>query len=140
MLPGSAPAPGSPPGPAVTAAVLGVVSAAVPLLALLFVVVMAGSELWEAGAVWLLIPVVVVLGLVAGAVLLLTGRSWLVLALSAGVMTALMLVAFTLGGWGVGPFGVLGLLLPLATTVLAGLPRTRLWVTARRSASARTAS
>jgi hypothetical protein len=140
MPPAPAPAPGSPPATAITAAVLGVVSAAVPTLALLFIVVMAGSDLWEMEAVWLLVPLLVVVGLVAGAVLLLTGRSWRVLAASAGALTALVLVAFTLGGWGGGPFGLVGLLLPLATTVLAVLPRTRLWVAARRSASARPAS
>jgi hypothetical protein len=69
------------PGPAIGAAVLGVVSATVPALALLFVAVMAGSELWESDAAWLLVPVALVARLIARAVLLLLGRSWLALAL-----------------------------------------------------------
>jgi hypothetical protein len=125
------------PGPAIAAAVLGVVSATVPALALLFVAVMAGSELWESDAAWLLVPVVLVAGLIAGAVLLLLGRSWLALALPAGALTALVLAGYLLGGWGGGgPFGPVSLLAPPATTVLSALPSVRHWVAARRWARA----
>jgi hypothetical protein len=124
------------PAPAIGAAVLAVFSALVPAVFALAAFAFSGGEF--AGNSWLLlaVPAVLALGLIVGAVLLLTGRSWAVLAVTAGVLSALLLYGQVSGGWGAGVFGVLTLLVPLITTVLAALPRVRSWVATRRSRAA----
>jgi hypothetical protein len=124
----------TPPVPAVAAALLGLISAgATALLALL---ALAFSNGQFGGGGWLVVatPVVLMVGLVVGAVLLLLGRSWLALALPAGALAALAVTGYAMGGWGAGAFGVAILLLPVLTAVLALLPRVRRWVAARRQA------
>jgi hypothetical protein len=124
----------TPPVPAVAAALLGLISAgATALLALL---ALAFSNGQFGGGGWLVVatPVVLMIGLVIGAVLLLLGRSWLALALPAGALAALALTGYVMGGWGAGALGVAILLLPVLTEVLALLPRVRRWVAARRQA------
>jgi hypothetical protein len=123
-----------PPVPAVAAAILGLISAgATALLALL---ALAFSNGQFGGGGWLVIatPVVLMIGLVVGAVLLLLGRSWPALALPAGALAALALTGYVMGGWGAGAFGVAILLLPALTAVLSLLPRVLRWVAARRQA------
>jgi hypothetical protein len=124
------------PVPAILAVVLGVLSAFVPALFALAAFAFSGGQF--EGNAWLLIavPIALVLGLLAGSVLLLTGRSWWVLAASAGVLTALLFYGYASGGSGGGAFAVLTLVIPLLTTVLAVLPRVRGWVAARRGARA----
>src|SRR5688500_17897814 len=134
MLPPSAPTHGTIPGPAIAAAVFGLLSAAVPAFLVLFFVLISGGELDTTAWLQLLVPVGLIAGLVVGAVRLLRGRSWLALAVSAGALTALTLAGFLSGGWGGGPFGLLAVLVPLAAAVLATLPGVRAWVAARRSA------
>jgi hypothetical protein len=138
MLPAPAAAPvrRTPPLPAAAAALLGLLSAGATALFALLAVAFSNGQF--AGGGWLVIavPVALLLGLVVGAVLLLVGRSWLALALPAGALTALVLTGYVMGGWGAGAFGVLILLLPLLTIVLAALPRVRHWVAARRAARA----
>jgi hypothetical protein len=128
------PVPGTPPVPALAAAGLGLLSAFVPAVLALAAVAFSGGRFEGTGWLVVAVPVVLALGLVIGAVLLLIGRSWAVLAACAGVLTALLCVGFTSGGWGAGAFGVLTVLVPLAVTVLAVLPRVRSWVAARRNA------
>jgi hypothetical protein len=132
--PAAVPVRRSPPVPAVAAALLGLISAgATALLALL---ALAFSNGQFGGGGWLVVatPVVLMVGLVVGAVLLLLGRSWLALALPAGALAALAVTGYAMGGWGAGAFGVAILLLPVLTAVLALLPRVRRWVAARRQA------
>ena len=131
-----APAPRTPPPPALAAALLATLSALVAVFFGVLVLAFSGGQF--EGSAWLLIavPLVLVIGLVVGAVLLLLGRSWLALVLPAGAMTALVLTGYVMGGWGAGIFGVLTLVVPLLTTVLAALPRVRSWVRARRAARA----
>jgi hypothetical protein len=128
----SAPVSRTPPVPAISAAVLGVLCAFVPAVFALAAFAFSGGQF--EGNAWLLIvvPIVLVLGLIAGPVLLLTGRSWWVLAVSAGVLAALLFYGFASGGWGAGAFGVLTVVVPLVTTVLTVLPRVRAWVAAVR--------
>ncbi|MFD2092293.1 hypothetical protein [Blastococcus deserti] len=134
--PDATPASRTPPVPVFAAAVLAMISALVTAFFGVLVLAFSGGRF--EGSAWLLVvvPVMLFVGLVAGAVLLLTGRSWLVLAVAAGVMTALVLTGYVAGGWGGGSFGVLTLVVPLLTTVLAALPRVRSWVAARRAARA----
>jgi hypothetical protein len=132
--PAAVPVRRTPPVPAVAAALLGLISAgATALLALL---ALAFSNGQFGGGGWLVVatPVVLMVGLVVGAVLLLLGRSWLALALPAGALAALAVTGYAMGGWGAGAFGVAILLLPVLTAVLALLPRVRRWVAARRQA------
>ena len=122
-----------PPVPAIAAAVLGLLSAFVPAVFALAAFAFSGGEF--EGNAWLLlaVPLLLVVGLLVGGVLLLTGRSWRVLGVSAGALTALLVFGYASGGWGGGGFGVLTVLVPLLTTVLAVLPRVRSWVAARRA-------
>jgi hypothetical protein len=132
--PAAVPVRRTPPAPAVAAALLGLISAgATTLLALLALTFSNGRF---GGGGWLVVatPVVLMIGLVIGAVLLLLGRSWLALALPAGALAALALTGYVMGGWGAGALGVAILLLPVLTAVLALLPRVRRWVAARRQA------
>lgn len=125
-----------PPAPAIAAAVLGLLSAGVPAVFAVIALAFSGGEF--AGNEWLLVvvPLLLLVGLVAGAVLLLAGRSWLVLALGAGALTALVFTGYVMGGWGGGAFGVLTVLVPLLATVLAALPRVRSWIRARKAGRA----
>ena len=85
MLPPPSPTRGTIPGPAIAAAVFGLLSAAVPTLAVLFLVLIGWGELDATDWLYLLVPLGLIAGLVVGAVRLLRGRSWLVLAVSAGL-------------------------------------------------------
>ena len=126
----------TPPGPAIAAAVLGVLSAAVPALFALLALAFSNGQFGDGGWALVLVPLVLLAGLVVGAVLLLAGRSWLVLALCAGVLTALVVTGHATGAWSGDSLGVLALAVPLITTVLAALPCVRGWIAARRSAHA----
>lgn len=131
-----APVSRTPPVPAIAAAVLGLLSAFVPAVFLLAAVAFSGGKFEGSGWLLIVVPVLLFLGLLVGGVLLLTGRSWWVLAVAAGVLTALLFYGFASGGWGAGAFGVITVVVPLVTAVLAALPRVRSWVAARRSARA----
>jgi hypothetical protein len=126
----------TPPAPAIAAAVLGLLSAGVPAVFALIALAFSGGEFGGGGWLLVVVPVVLLAGLFVGGVLLLTGRSWLALALPAGALAALVLTGYLMGGWDAGAFGVLTVLVPLLTTVLAVLPRVRQWVAARRAARA----
>jgi hypothetical protein len=132
--PAAVPVRRSPPVPAVAAALLGLISAGATALLALLALAFSNGEFGGGG--WLVVatPVVLMVGLVVGAVLLLLGRSWLALALPAGALAALAVTGYAMGGWGAGAFGVAILLLPVLTAVLALLPRVRRWVAARRQA------
>ena len=126
----------TPPGPAIAAAVLGVLSAAVPALFALLALAFSDGRFGDGVWALVLVPLVLLAGLVVGAVLLLAGRSWLVLALCAGVLTALVVTGYATGAWSGDSLGVLALAVPLLTTVLAALPGVRGWIAARRIARA----
>jgi hypothetical protein len=123
-----------PPATAIVAAVLGLVSCALPALFLLIgVALSAPDSLEEPGWIDFALPAVLVCCLVGGGVALLLGRSWLGLAVAAGVLIALMVAARALGGWGGGPFFFLGWVAPVLTLVLSSLPGVRGWVAERRA-------
>jgi len=138
MLPTAHAAGRRPPAAAIVAAVLGLLSCAIPAVLLLVVLALSGpGGLEDADWVDYALPLVLMCGLVAGAVLLLLGRSWLALAVAAAVLLALMLVARWLGGWGGGPFFFLGWVAPVLAVVLSSLPGVRSWVAGRRAERAR---
>lgn len=122
-----------PPRPAIAAALLAAPSAFVAFAFGAIALAFSGGQ--TAGGAWLLIavPFLLFAGLVVGAVLLLLGRSWLAVVVPAGVMTALVLTGYVQGGWAGGFFGVLALVAPPLTAVLAALPGVRRWVAGRRA-------
>jgi hypothetical protein len=134
MLPTAPAVRRTPPGAAIAAAVLGLVSCALPALFLLIGVALSDPDSLEQPA-WIdfALPLLLVCGLVAGGVMLLLGRSWLVLAVAAGVLVALMVAARVLGGWGGGPFFFFGWIAPVLTVVLSTLPGVRGWVAERKA-------
>lgn len=138
MRPTARPVRRRPPAAAIVAAVLAVVSCAVPALLLLVVLAVAGPG----GPAWIdyLLPFAVMCALVAGAVLLLLGRSWVALAVPAGLLAALVVAGRALGGWGGGPLLMLGFAAPALVVVLSALPGVRGWVAARRAERAGSAS
>lgn len=133
MLPPAGRVRRSPPVPAITAAVLALVSGMVP--ALFVLVVLALSGLRFQGTEWLIlaVPVVLACALVVGAVLLLLGRSWLALTLPAGALAAVVLAGNLLGSWDSRLWAVPAWVAPGLAAVLAALPGVRRWVAARRS-------
>jgi hypothetical protein len=118
--------------PAVVAAVLGLLATLVPALFALLALAFSGGQ--SGGGEWLVVAVPLLLAVLlpVGAVLLLLGRSWLLLAATAGVLTAIVGYAYANGAWGDPTFGVLTLGVPAATAALAALPGVRRWVAARR--------
>lgn len=124
-----------PPLPAMVAAPLAVLSAFAPGLFLLIAVGFSGGNL--SGLEWflLVVPLALCLGLLAGAALLLLGRSWRVVAVAGGVLALLIIGGTLIGGWADGgPGGLSAGLLPGAAAVLASLRPVRAWVAARRAA------
>ena len=134
MLPTVLPGRRPPPGSAIAAAVLALVSCAFPLFFLLMGVAISGPDIaWVDVA----LPVGLTCALVAGAVLLLLGRSWLPLVVATAVLTALAVVlAVFSGGGGVGPFSLLGPGLPALSLLLTVFTDVRGWVAERRGVRA----
>ena len=133
MLQNARPVRRRPPAAAIVAAVLGLLSCAIPGLFLLIALALSEPDSLEQPA-WIdvALPLGLVFGLVAGVVLLLLGRSWLVLAAAAGVLIALMLAAHALG-WSGGPFFFPGWFPPVLSVVLSSLPGVRGWVAERKA-------
>ncbi|MGY2128078.1 hypothetical protein [Blastococcus sp. SYSU DS0617] len=124
-----------PPVPGLIAAPLAVFSGLVPGFFVLVVVGFSGGRL--SGLEWLLlvVPLALTLGLLVGAVLLLLGRSWRVVAVSGAVLGLLIIGGTLFAGWAENALG-LGIstgLFPALTAVLASLPSVRAWVAARRA-------
>jgi hypothetical protein len=136
MLSTAPPVRRSPPVAAIVGALLGLVSCAFPLFFLMIVMALSGPDLEDAAWIDVALPVALACALVAGAVLLLLGRSWLALAVPAGVLVALMVVGRVLGGLGGGGFWMLSWAVPALAVVLAALPGVRTWVADRRAARA----
>ena len=120
--------------PAVVAVALALMSALVPGFFVLIALGFSGGRL--SGVEWglLLIPACLTVGLVVGVVLLLIGRSWVVLVVAAGALALLILGGTVFGGWAQGApvFALVSALLPAAAAVLAARPAVRGWVARRR--------
>ena len=124
--------PRRPPGTVLIAAAAAGAGALPPALyALALVALAAGS--WPPGMlVGVAGAVGLALGQVAGAALLVLGRSWLVLAVAAAVLLTLSVAAYLAVDPGPQPFWVAALLLPALTAAFAVLPASRRWVANRR--------
>ena len=125
-----------PPAAALLAAPLAVLAAVA--VAFFGFIALAFSDGDVSGGGWLLVAVPAVLSilLVAGAVLLLAGRSWLALSLPAAALSLAVVAGILYGTLGDGTGGALLLAwaLPGISAVLAALPGVRRWVAARRDA------
>jgi hypothetical protein len=124
-----------PPVPGVIAAALALMSALVPGFFVLAALGFSGGRL--SGLEWglLLVPLCLTVGLVVGSILLLIGRSWLALVVSAGALALLILGGTAFGGWAAGApgFALTSGLLPAVAAVLAARPVVRGWVAGRRA-------
>ncbi|MGN7253551.1 hypothetical protein, partial [Arthrobacter sp. SAFR-014] len=110
-----------PPVPAMVAAPLAVLSSFAPGFFFLVALGFSGGNLSALEWVLLPVPLVLALGLIVGTALLLAGRSWRVVVVSAAVLALLVLGGTFFGGWADGALGV-GLttgVLPGAAAVLA---------------------
>jgi hypothetical protein len=87
-------------------------------------------------SLFVVVPALLALVLVVGAILLLLGRSWLVLCLPAAALSLTVIAGVLYGalGDGTGGFLLLAWLLPGVAAVLSALPVVRRWVAARRVA------
>jgi len=125
-----------PPVTALLAVPLALLSAV--LVAFFGFIALAFSNGDLSGGGWLLVAVPAGLSivLVAGAFLLLMGRSWLALTLSAGALSLTVIAAVLYGTLGDGTGGALLLAwaLPGISAVLAALPGVRRWVAERKQA------
>lgn len=123
-----------PPLPALVAAPLAVLSAFVPGVFFLAALGFSGGQL--SGLEWLLlvVPLGLSLGLLIGAVQLLRGRSWRVVAVSGAVLGLLIVGGTLFGGWAEGAlgFGLTTGLLPLLAALLAASRTVREWIVARQ--------
>jgi hypothetical protein len=99
---------------------------------------LAFSEGDLSGNRWLFVavPALLALVLVLGSVLLVAGRSWLVLFLPAAALSLSVIAGILSGalGDGTGGFLMLTWVLPGAAAVLSALPGVRRWTAARRVA------
>jgi hypothetical protein len=123
-----------PPVPAGLAAVCALLGA-LPVAVFSFVagVFAAASGVW-AGLLFGAVPAAVALTVLVGIVLLITGRSWLVLVV--GSVLTLVLVVWALAqGAAADDTGSIVVLVagPLAAALLASMPSVRTWVAARRA-------
>jgi hypothetical protein len=121
--------------PAVVAVALALMSALVPGFFVLIALGFSGGRL--SGVEWglLLIPAGLTVALVVGVVLLLIGRSWVVLAVAAGALALLIAGGTVFGGWAEGApvFALVTALLPAAAALLAARPVVRGWVAGRQA-------
>jgi hypothetical protein len=122
-----------PPVPALLAAPLALLTAMV--VGFFSVIALAFSNGEFGGGGWLVVlgPALLAVGLGVGVVLLLLGRSWLVLTLLAGALAAVLLAAEVSGGWDTGAVGPVAALIPAGAAALAALPGVRRWVADRQA-------
>ena len=121
--------------PAIVAGALALISALVPGFFVLIALGFSGGRLTAVEWGLLLIPASVTVGLVVGVVLLLIGRSWIVLVVAAGALALAIVGGTVFGGWAAGApvFALVSALLPAAAAVLAARPAVRGWIALRRA-------
>ena len=122
-----------PPAPALLAASLALLTALV--VGFFSVLALAFSNGQFGGGGWLvvLLPALLAVGLAVGVVLLLLGRSWLLLTVLAGALAVLLLAGELSGSTDTGAVGPVAALFPAGAALLASLPGVRRWVADRRA-------
>ena len=121
---------------ALLAAPLAVLSALAVAFFGMIALAFSDGDLDDGAWLFIAVPALLSLWLLAGALLLLLGRSWLAVFLPAaglGVMVVWGVLEGTLGGDN-GPFLISVWAPAIVTAVLAALPAVRRWVAARRLA------
>ena len=126
-----------PPVAAILAAPLAVVTALAVAFFSVLALAFSNGQFGDGGWVFVLLPIVLAVGLVVGVILLLLGRSWLVLTVLAGALAAVLLGSEFLGAWDTGSVVPVAALFPAGAAGLAALPGVRRWVAARRAGRAR---
>ena len=126
-----------PPVPALLAATLALLTALVVGFFSFIALAFSNGQFDGGGWLVVLLPALLSVGLAAGMVLLLLGRSWLVLTVLAGALAAVLLAAEGSGGWDTGAVGPIAALFPAGAAALAALPGVRRWVSDRRAGRAR---
>ena len=122
-----------PPVPALLAAPLALLTALVVGFFSLIALAFSNGQFGGGGWLVVLLPALLSVGLAVGVVLLLLGRSWLVLTALAGALAAVLLAAEVSEGWDTGAVGPVAALFPATAAVLAALPGVRRWVADRRA-------
>jgi hypothetical protein len=121
---------------ALVAVPLAVLSALAVAFFSLIALAFSNGEFGEGS--WLIpaVPALLSLGLLGGALLLLLGRSWLALFLSAAALVVVVVWAVLAAGLGEDSGGLLVLVwaLPTATALLVVLPGVRRWIAERKLA------
>lgn len=123
----------TPPVPALLAAPLALVTALAVGFFSVLALAFSNGQFGDGGWLVVLLPTVLAVGLVVGVVLLLLGRSWLVLTVLAGALAAVLLGSEVLGAVDTGTVVPVAALFPAGAAVLAALPGVRRWVADRRA-------
>ncbi len=126
----SAPVRRRPPAVAFVAALLALVTVLGLGLFELLALAFSNGQFGDGGWVVVTVPLLLIVALVAGAALLLSGRSWLALLLPAAALAVFLLVVGTSGGATVEL--ALVAVVPALAALLCALPGVRRWVVARR--------
>ena len=126
----SAPVRRRPPAAAFVAALLALLTVLGVGLFELIALAFSNGEFGDGGWVVVTVPLLLVVALVAGVVLLLTGRSWLALLLPAAAIAVFLLVVGASGGATVEL--ALVAVVPAVAALLCALPGVRRWVAERR--------
>jgi hypothetical protein len=127
----------TPPVPALLAAPLALVTALAVGFFSVLAVAFSNGQFDDGGWLVVVLPTVLAVGLVLGVILLLLGRSWLVLTVLAGALAAVLLGGELIGTWDTGTVGPVAALFPAGAAVLAALPGVRHWVAVRRAGRTR---
>lgn len=122
-----------PPVPALLAAPLALVTALAVGFFSVLAVAFSNGQFGNGGWLVVLVPAVLAVALVVAVILLLLGRSWLVLVVLAGALAAVLLGGELVGTWDTGSVVPIGALFPAGAAGLAALPGVRHWVAARRA-------
>ncbi|WP_138735558.1 hypothetical protein [Modestobacter excelsi] len=129
----SAPVRRRPPAVAFVAALLALLTVLGVGLFELIALAFSDGQFGDGGWVVVTVPLLLMVALVAGAALLLTGRSWLALLLPAAAIAVFLLVVGTSGSTTV-ELAVMAVV-PAVAALLCALPGVRRWVAARRGSA-----
>ena len=122
-----------PPFPALLAAPLALMTALAVGYFSVLAMAFSNGQFGNGGWLVVLVPALLAVGLVVAVLLLLLGRSWLVLVVLAGALAAVLLGGELVGTWDTGSVVPIAVLFPAGAAGLAALPGVRHWVADRRA-------